>query len=321
MPRGDQLFRQWSILQTLAARRVSRAELSQTFDVCRRTIARDITALSMFPIREEHDGSEVYYELLKGAKLPQVELLPEQVAALLIAKSTILEALEGSPYREQVVRTISQLESLQRDASGRRQRAEPPVFFSSFDKPTAPPKLQARLIDAAVRRKLVYMRYYTVEHNCEQDRTVEPFLVHLHPNGVHLIAYCRHREAFLYFDLGCIRSLTVLEVGFDPAARGFDLKAFLDTTFAGRRGLPVIDVHLRIRNPTALSARHQFFHRSQTITEFPGGIELRFRAGAPAAVAARVLSLGPDCEVLEPASLRDAVAKKACEISMLYIKS
>lgn len=77
-------------------------------------------------------------------------------------------------------------------------------------------------------------------------------------------------------------------------------------------------MHLRIREPTAHWARERFFHRTQQITEHEGGIELRFRAGAPAAIAARVLGLGPDCEVLAPESLRRKVAKRARAISQLY---
>ncbi len=318
MSRGEQLYRQWSILQELRARRVSRRQLADTLGVSKRTISRDITALSMFPICEEHEGIDVFYSLVRGAKIPSVAFDAEEVAAVLLAESSVLAALEGSPYCEHVASAIKKIALLQRDASDRRLRNLPPVFHSSFAKPTSPGEIQQRLIDAATRRQLVEMNYWTAERDDAQVRTVEPYFVHLHPYGIHLIGFCRQRQDFLYFDLQCIREFAVLHETF--VARDFDLHSFLETTFDGCRGTPVQDVHLRIRQPTAGRVRGQFFHASQKVTEVKGALEIRFRAGAPRAIAARVLSLGPDCEVIKPLCLRAEVAKKANEIHMLYVE-
>ena len=63
MAHGDQLQRQWSILDLLSEGRKSRRELAEQLGVSLKTIARDIEALSLFPIAEERDGIDVVYEL------------------------------------------------------------------------------------------------------------------------------------------------------------------------------------------------------------------------------------------------------------------
>ncbi len=311
MSRGDQLRRQWAILNTISGARVSRRELARRFEVSLKTITRDLEALAMFPIVEEREGIEVYYQLLRGARTPPLRLEERELAALLLSERTLLAALEGTPYRADVGAALEKLALLQREHAYRRLRALPDVLLSSFDKPAARTDHHERLLDAARRRRQVWIDYHTAERGRDSERVVEPYYVHLHPHGLHLVAYCHERQDFMYFNIHCIRALRVLERGFDPSARPLALEDFLATVFDGQRGLPVLDVHLRIYEPTARWARDRFYHRSQRVEPFPGGVELRFRAGAPRAIAARVLGLGPDCEVISPTSLRERVAALA----------
>ncbi len=318
MSRGDQLFRQWTILSRLSAGRRSRRELAEELGVSLKTITRDILSLSVFPIAEERSGIDVYYELVRGARAPSVRFTPEELLALLLSEGTILSAVDGSPYAAAVGEALAKVDLLHRETSERSLARLPQVFHSSFLKPQVRADLQERLHEAAIERRLVRLTYFTAERRASSERVVEPFFLHLHPHGLHLIAYCRERGDFLYFSVGAIEALEVLTETFDPEARTFDLKAFLSTVFDGRRGAPVLDVHLRIMEPTAHWARDHFYHSTQELTEIDGGIELRFRSGAPEAIAARVLSLGPDCEVLAPQSLARDVADRARAIVDLY---
>ncbi len=311
MSRGDQLRRQWAILNAVSGARVSRRELARRFAVSRKTITRDLEALTMFPIVEEREGVEVYYQLLRGARTPPLQLEERELAALLLSERTLLAALDDTPYRADVAAALEKLALLQREHAYRRLRALPDVLLSSFEKSAAPTDHHERLLDAARRRRRVWLDYHTAERGRDRERVVEPYYVHLHPHGRHLVAYCLERQDFMYFDIHCVRALRVLEQGFDPSARPLELDDFLATVFDGQRGLPVLDVHLRIYEPTARWARDRFYHRSQRVEPFPGGVELRFRAGAPRAIAARVLGLGPDCEVISPPSLRARVAALA----------
>lgn len=317
MARGEQLHRQWSILDLLSGGRKSRRELAEQLGVSLKTITRDIEALSLFPIAEEREGIDVFYQLVHGSA-PRVRFEPDEVAALLLSKRTVLGALEGSPYATAVASALAKIELLQRDRTDRERRRLPEVFQSSFDLPPIRADLQERLLGAALARRRVWIRYFTAERGAHSERVVEPFFIRLHPHGLDLAAYCLQRREFLVFHVNRIEALRELDDTFDPAARAFDLDRFLATTFDGRRGGPVLDVCLRVKQPTAAWARDRFYHATQRLRELDDGVEIRFRAGAPEAIAARVLSLGPDCEVVEPESLARLVAQKADAIAARY---
>jgi len=320
MSRGDQLHRQWSILQHLSEGRKSRREFAKDFDVSLKTITRDIDALSIFPIAEEREGIDVYYRLLRGFEAPGIQFSPEEVAALVLGKRTVLNALENSPYEEAFASALAKVELLQKDNAYRKVKALPQVFQSSFFKPQVQNDFQEQLLTAAIEHRVVWLKYFTVERQAISEREVEPFFLHQHPHGFHLIGYCLKREDFLQFGINHIQEIKVLEKTFAPEERAFDLDAFLRTVFDGHRSLPILDVRLHIKYPTAHWARERFYHHSQQIKEVEEGIELHFRSGGSEAIVSRILSLGPDCEVLSPPELQKRVAEKSKEISMLYEK-
>ncbi|MCY1059332.1 WYL domain-containing transcriptional regulator [Nannocystis sp. SCPEA4] len=317
MARGEQLVRQWSILDLLSEGRKSRRALAEQLGVSLKTITRDIEALSLFPIAEEREGIDVFYQLMHGTA-PRIRFEPEEVAALLLSKRTVLGALAGSPYAAAVATALAKVEVLQRDRTDRELRRLPEVFQSSFDLPRIRTELQERLLEAGIERRRVWIRYFTAERGAHSERVVEPFFLRLHPHGLDLIAYCLERRDFLSFNVNRIEALRVRDDTFDPTARAFDLDRFLVTTFDGRRGNPVLDVCIRVKQPTAAWARDHFYHATQELRELGDGVEIRFRSGAPEAIAARILSLGPDCEVVEPDSLARLVAHKAEAIAARY---
>lgn len=316
MARGDQLRRQWLLLDALSSGRKSRRELAEDLGVSRKTITRDIAALDVFPISEQPDGIDVWYELVRGARTPALHLDAHERAALVLAEPSLRRAVEGSPLAGALSTVLDKLRLIQRDLAWRSRDARPPAFLSAFDKPRVPE--HADLVQAAMDHRLVRITYYTPRTGIVRDRTVEPYHVHLGPHGVFLVAYCRLREDFLYFAVGSIRRMVVLAERFDP--RPLDLDGFFATVFDGQRSLPVLDVHLRIRAPTATWARERFYHPSQVVTDVEGGIEVRFSSGGEDAVAARVLALGPDCEVLAPPRLRQAVAARAAAIAEVHTR-
>lgn len=171
---------------------------------------------------------------------------------------------------------------------------------------------QELLLDAAMAHRRVWMRYFTAVRQTSSERVVEPFVLHMHPHGLHLIAYCLNRQAFVNFNVNLIEEVRVLDETFAPADRSFDRAAFLEVGFDGHYSLPVVDVHLLIRPPTAHWARDRFFHPTQTVVDRPDGcVEVRFISGGQEAIAARVLGLGEDCQVIEPESLRQMVTQRA----------
>ena len=86
---------------------------------------------------------------------------------------------------------------------------------------------------------------------------------------------------------------------------------------AETKGSSLARLHIWV--PAATWARGQLFHPAQKIKEVDGGVEISFPfSGGSPALARQLLSLGPDCQVLAPDSLRDEVASLARKIVSTY---
>lgn len=319
MARGDQLSRQWSILAELGRGRRSRRALAAQFKVSRRTISRDIDALSHFPIAEERDGIDVFYACLPGFRPPQVHFTPDEAAALLLGRAHAVPALAGMPHQAHFASALSKVERILNVSSHRQLRDQPPVWQTDLGLPVLRADHAEALFNAALTHHQVQLRYFTAARQASSERVVEPLCLHRHPYGLHLIAYCLNRQAVINFNVNLIDAVRTLPTRFSPDARMFSLTDFLESGFDGHYDPPVIAVRLRVDPPSACWVRDRHFHPTQRVVELAdGAIEVCFQAGGLAAIVARILGLGPACEVIAPEALRVAVRTQARAIAARY---
>jgi predicted DNA-binding transcriptional regulator YafY len=100
--RGDQLARQWQLIQRLANSRYGLAldTLADELGCVRRTVYRDLDALMLagFPVVSEKRESRVYYRFLDSFRLGDVPFTPDELLALAFGED-LLQALEGTRAR------------------------------------------------------------------------------------------------------------------------------------------------------------------------------------------------------------------------------
>ena len=84
--RGDQLSRQWQLVQHLARSRagVGLDQLAEELDCVRRTVYRDLDALMYagFPVVSEKRDGHVYYRFLDTFQLGDVPFTADEILAL-----------------------------------------------------------------------------------------------------------------------------------------------------------------------------------------------------------------------------------------------
>ena len=157
--RGDQLARQWRLIQRLARSRygVGLDDLAEDLEVTRRTVYRDLDALMYagFPVTSEKRDGRVFYRLYESFELADAPFTADEVLALAFAED-LLGILEGTVFHDSIhsamqkVRAslgpelVSFLESLQLPLQLTQQcsRSQPPC---DADLPT-PPALPFGLI-------------------------------------------------------------------------------------------------------------------------------------------------------------------------------
>lgn len=137
-------------------------------------------------------------------------------------------------------------------------------------------------------------------------RRVEPLQLFADRGTWYLSAWCRKAGAFRTFRIDRVRGVELVGETFDPAARGDGLS----TTALATSGLPT--ARLRFTAANAFSERE--WPGARAVEELPdGGLIAEVPYAGTDWIARRVVARLGEVEVLEPWSVRDAVATLAHE--------
>ena len=214
MARGDQLGRQWKIIQVLIASRrgKSAADLSDELDCSPRTLYRDLQALQIagFPIYTERVNGKSLWSLLDTVKhqIPIPFNLTELMALyfsrdmLKVFKETVfydsLESLfekvkttlppESRKYLENVEQTL-------------QMGIKPYKEYGKFK------GILNQVNDAAVNRRTIEIVYFTMSRKKETRRRLDPYRIWFLNGTFYVIGLCHKRDEVRIFALDRIKML------------------------------------------------------------------------------------------------------------------
>jgi predicted DNA-binding transcriptional regulator YafY len=213
-PEVNRLSRLTAILiQFQTKRLVTASELSQKFQVGKRTIYRDIKALEKagVPILTEEGKG---YTLMEGYKMPPVMFTEKQANALILAEQLVLKSKDASfvkDYSEAIDKIKSILKySVKNKANLLADRTQFRQILHQERNSNNLSDLQNALTDY----RLVAIDYINKEGSAT-NRTIEPFAILSTENWL-LIAWCRLRKEFRFFRLDRIQKMEVLSEKFAP---------------------------------------------------------------------------------------------------------
>jgi predicted DNA-binding transcriptional regulator YafY len=323
--RGNLTYRLVELQLMLAERPRSQQELVQHFQVNRKTIRKDIDALSMHhPITEERAGRHVMYRFLDDFRFQPPQFTPSELATLLLAQEAIavtgqnIATSPTSPFAAHARTLMGKVRTALPGYARQRLDALAHVFGSA----TAPVKdftSHAATIEllttAAMEQQRVLMRYYTLTQDRTSERQFDPYAVYFDPDGAtfKVIGHDHRRSQIIPFAIDHIRSIRLTDERFTRPP-DFDLHKFLEENcFNGIHGEPVM-VRLRAYGVTARIFAERQFHPSQCLVECTPAtkehaetttIEMRVASGR--GLVRFILSWVPDIEVLSPSALRREV--------------
>jgi len=214
MARGDQLGRQWKIIQTLisSTRGKSAAELASELDCHARTVYRDLEALQIagFPIYTERLEGKNLWSLLDTVKhqIPIPFSLPELMALyfstdmLKVFKDTVFyDSLESLSQKVKTTLPPESLKYVKNIEQTLQVGIKPYKEYGKFK------EIINRVNDAAVNRKTIEMVYYTMSRKKETRRKVDPYRVWFFNGTFYLIGHCHMRGEVRIFALDRIKML------------------------------------------------------------------------------------------------------------------
>ncbi len=317
MARGDQLGRQWRIIQTLISSRKgkSAAELAEELDCHPRTVYRDLEALQIagFPIYTERVEGKSLWSLLDTVKhqIPVPFSLSELMA--LYFGVEMLKVFKGTPFHDALeslsgkIKTTLPPESLkflQRAEQTLHVGIRPYKDYGRFR------EILNQVNDAACNRRTIEIVYYTMSRRKETRRRVDPYRVWFFNGTFYLIGKCHLRGEVRIFALDRIRLLHQTKKTFEVPS-DFSLGEFLRPSLGVYRGEPE-RVKILFSREVAGYVREKIWHPSQTLHAKEDG-SLIFQAELPITeeVRAWVLGWGGHARVLEPPALREAIQSEA----------
>jgi predicted DNA-binding transcriptional regulator YafY len=313
--RGDQLARQWLLIQRLARSRagVGLDELADELECVRRTVYRDLDALQYagFPVVSERRDGRVFYRFLDSFRLGDVPFTPDEILALAFGED-LLRTLEGTVFHDSIRSALAKIRAvLSPELADYLAR-----LGESFRVLPGPHKSYAHLRetiqalnDAVVRRRTVSIRYRTGGTGAPSPRDLDPYRVWYRNGALYVVGHDHKTGEVRTFAVDRIRAIDPTRRRFEVPA-DFDFDAYLGASF-GVIAEPASRVRIRFDPRWAAYVDERAWHPSQRIeAQADGGLVLEMQVGGLADLRTWVLSFGAGAEVLEPEALRAEVTRE-----------
>ena len=292
------------ILSVLLQREKTTApELAERFEVSRRTINRDIEDLCKagIPIRTSQ-GTGGGISIMDGYRMDRT-ILTSKDMQMILAGLRSLDSVSGSSYYGQLMEKIQAGSSS--FISGRDSIL---IDLSSWYRASLTPKIET-IQDAIGDRHLVRFQYFSPSGDSE--RTVEPYYLVFHWSSWYLWGWCRDRAAFRLFKLNRMDSVRETEENFECRVAPLpDLSN--EKIFPGR---------IRVKalfEPDQKWRLVEDFGPECFVERDDGRLLFTTEHTDLESLVAWLMTFGDKAEVLEPEEAREAVARMAKRMAMLY---
>jgi predicted DNA-binding transcriptional regulator YafY len=310
--RGDQLARQWQLVQHLARSRVGIGldQLAEELDCVRRTVYRDLDALMYagFPVVSEKRDGHVFYRFLDSFQLGDVPFTADEILALAFGED-LLRSLEGTVFHDSIRSALTKI----RAGLGPELGAYLERLGESFRVLPGPHKRYVEsketiqiLSDAVLAGRTLRMRYRTGRTGAESERDLDPYRVWYRAGGLYVIGHDHQSGEIRTFAVDRIQQIQDTDTHFETRD-DFDFDVYTASSF-GVIAEPATQVRIVFEPRWATYVEEHSWHPSQKLEALAGGrLELSMEVGGTSELRSWVLSFGDGAEVLEPEALRDEV--------------
>ncbi|MGD9054859.1 MAG: transcriptional regulator [Desulfobacterales bacterium] len=324
MARGDQLARQWRILQSLIASRRGKtaADLAQELEYHWRTVYRDLEALQLagFPIFTDRVDGKNLWSILDSARqnvpipldLTEVMALYFSRGLMRILKDTVFyESLESFFQKIKATLPAETIQYLEKIEQSLGVGAKP---YKRYDQLR---DVIDRISQALVDRQMVEIDYYTMSRKKRTRRKVAPYKIWLFDGAFYLVGNCGLREDIRIFALDRIKSLRLTDETFE-IPEDFKVEDFMQISFGVFHGKPQ-NVKIRFAPEVAGYIREKTWHATQKIkSQNDGSVIFEARVAGTDEIKYWLMSWGSNAEVLSPATLRNEMISEARKMLRCY---
>jgi predicted DNA-binding transcriptional regulator YafY len=317
--------RQWLIIRTLCARRhgASVRELAREHGVSDKTIRRDLDLFRSvgFPLVESAGArGRKTWRITEGDGPPGIQFTFDEAIVIYLARP-FLEPLAGTHLWDAAQSAFRKIRATLRENSIAYLERFPQMFhyttagFADY-------RSKAGIIDdlsvAIEDQKAIRIAYQSQHAREAANRRVYPYGLARHKGALYLVAFAPDHDQVRHYKVNRIESLAVESHRFERPA-DFDVARHFARSFGVYEGDDDVTVVVRFLPAAARYVQESHWHPSQSLTEQPDGSVLaRFQLSSTVEIKSWVLSFGASAVVIEPAALRDEIARELAELSKLY---
>ena len=293
---------------------------AKTWEVSRRTIARDIEFLKEKGAPLDYDGKRNgYYYTDRSWQMPMLDLTEGELLQLLVAER-MAARYRGTP----LAKTLSALFEKIAAALPDEVSVDPAFVGEQFSFHGLPAREISETVWTTVVRALrgcsvLQIVYAGAGNENAGMRDVEPVHVACIADEWYLVAHCRKRDALRHFSVSRIKSAKATDETFDPPE--FDPEEYFSNRFGRYVGRPgeVYNVAISFAKSAVPWVLERQWHPKQKVKKHrDGSITLSFPAPALYEVKRWVLQWGSEAQVLKPKALRTELAQEARRMAGLH---
>jgi proteasome accessory factor B len=300
----------------------SAQQLSEEFEVSRRTIERDIEMLRL------ELGAEVVYNREKGCyaykgkplPLPGQWLNEREISIMLIAERA-LRMYTGTSFSGEVHPVFNKLLNPIRDDKKAMEYIKDLCKSVYFHRPFEPMRdLRAEfsiVLNAIMERRRLSMKYQTAGRGKadEERRELEPYVLLNNGGDWYVVGLCRQSHEIRTFSLGRVFEPKIEDHYFD-IPDSFKVEDYLSKGFGRMHGYKPVKVRLRVTPPAAAWIAGSKWHSSQTIKQNQdSSIVLSMTCPVTDTLVRWILQMAGNVKVLAPRKLRELVFKQAIDLA------
>ncbi|MCA1786985.1 MAG: transcriptional regulator [Desulfobacteraceae bacterium] len=323
MARGDQLGRQWKILQMLIDAKTGRsvADIADRLACHTRTVYRDLEALQTagFPVYDEKQGGKSLWFMLESRKSISMPLSMTELMALYFGRD-FLNILKDSVFHDSLKSLSSKIKEtlpehyqafLERFETNFRVRQQP------YKQYTAVEGIINKINTAIDEKKCIDISYFAVSRKTASHRRVAPYNIWFANGTFYITGHCQMRHEIRTFACDRISDIEVSDEYF-TAPEDFAIDDYLQSSFGVFHGR-MTRVKIWFSPEAAMHIKERQWHASQEIIDQPdGSIIFTAQTAGIHDIRIWVLSWGAKARVLAPESLKKIIKSEIEALNRLY---
>jgi predicted DNA-binding transcriptional regulator YafY len=172
-----------------------------------------------------------------------------------------------------------------------------------------------RALRECIRANMIYLTGYT---GAVSERKIDIYHLKNHLGDWYVIGHDYKRNKIKIFAVSRIKEISLTNQRFE-VPESFDINKYFEDSFGIFESNKIYNVKLKIMNESARYISEKQWHKSQKITnQKDGSILVEYKINNLTDMFFWVLSLGRDCEVLQPKEFREEVKRELKEAGKNY---